>query len=116
MVRHALSKEYELTADLTDPAPIQHIPLDFLEMGQASVKDISALKGMPLKKLSITIRSDRDIELLRSNKTLENINGKPVAEFWREVEEQQKKKQPLPADRVAVLDRAWLGHHRHERR
>jgi hypothetical protein len=28
----------------------------------------------------------RDAEILRSIKTLETINGKPAAEFWKEVD------------------------------
>ena len=34
---------------------------------------------MPLKSLSILIKSDQDSEILRSIKTLETINDKPAA-------------------------------------
>jgi hypothetical protein len=39
---------------------------------------------MPLKRLDIDYRSDRE-ELMRSLKGLEFINDKPVAEFWKDV-------------------------------
>ena len=34
-------------------------------------------------------RAESDAAVLRSLKTLENINGKPVAQFWKEVEARQ---------------------------
>ena len=40
----------------------------------------------------IDFKPERDAEILRSIKTLETINDKPAAEFWKEVEEQQKGK------------------------
>jgi hypothetical protein len=51
------------------------------------VTDLSPLKGMPLKELSCDFQPERDAEILRSIKTLETINGKPAAEFWRDVEQ-----------------------------
>ena len=50
------------------------------------VTDLSLLKEMPLKELSCDFRPERDGEILRSIKTLETINGKPAAEFWKDVE------------------------------
>ena len=41
---------------------------------------------MPLKILMFDFKPSRDTELLRSIKTLETINEKPAAEFWKEVE------------------------------
>jgi len=41
---------------------------------------------MPLKYLSCDFRPERDTAILRSlNKTLTTINGKPAAQFWKEV-------------------------------
>ncbi len=79
-------------AAVTDLSPIQRIPLKNLNIAHTNAKDVSVLKGMPLKALSITFKPDRDTELLKSIKTLETINEKPVADFWKEVEEQQKGK------------------------
>jgi hypothetical protein len=47
---------------------------------------------MPLKELSCDFNPDRDTKILRSVKTLEKINDKPAAEFWRAVQATQKKK------------------------
>jgi len=47
---------------------------------------------MPLKELSCDFNPARDTELLRSFTSLEHINHKPVAEFWKEVEAKQKGK------------------------
>jgi hypothetical protein len=47
---------------------------------------ISLLKGLPLKSLICDFNADRDAEILRSIKTLETINDKPAAQFWKEVE------------------------------
>jgi len=50
------------------------------------VSDLSLLRGMPLKILMCDFKYERDAELLHSIKTLETINGKPAAAFWKEVE------------------------------
>ncbi len=42
--------------------------------------------------MNATFQAGRDSEILRSIKTLETINRKPAAEFWKEVEAQQKEK------------------------
>ena len=44
---------------------------------------------MPLTNVRCDFKPYRDTELLRSIKTLETINDKPAAEFWKEVEEKQ---------------------------
>ena len=58
--------------------------------------DFSLLKGRPLKFLGLDFRPERDAEILRSIKTLETVNDKPAAEFWKEVEQKQ------------AADQAWL--------
>jgi hypothetical protein len=40
---------------------------------------------MPLKELDCDFRPGRDTAILRSITTLEKINGKPAAEFWKDV-------------------------------
>ena len=47
---------------------------------------------MPLEDLYLDFKPERDTDILRSIKTLKTINRKPVAEFWKEVDEQQKRK------------------------
>ena len=60
--------------------------LTILLIDHTKVTDLSLLKGMPLKELSCDFQPDRDAEILRSIKTLETINGKPAAEFWKDVD------------------------------
>ncbi|HVK09437.1 MAG TPA: SUMF1/EgtB/PvdO family nonheme iron enzyme [Gemmataceae bacterium] len=50
------------------------------------ITDLSLIKGMPLKELSCDFQPERDAEILRSMKTLETINGRPAAEFWKDAE------------------------------
>jgi formylglycine-generating enzyme required for sulfatase activity/serine/threonine protein kinase len=111
---------------VSDLSPLREMPLTWLMCNQTPVSDLSPLKGMalaelycqdthvtnlsplkdmPLKKLRCDFRPERDAEILRSIKTLEEINGKPVAEFWKEVGEAEPKKAPpmktLSSDPVA---------------
>jgi hypothetical protein len=41
---------------------------------------------MPLTHLWLTFRPERDAEVLRALTTLQIINDKPAAEFWKEVD------------------------------
>ena len=77
-----------------DILPLKGMPLEALQIEQTKVKDTLVLKDMPLKHLALEFTPERDAEILRSIKTLETINGKPVAEFWKEVEQQQAEKNP----------------------
>jgi len=87
----------ELRCDYTqvsDLSPLRGMPLLLLNCDAASIMDFSPLENMPLKELRLDFKPERDTELLRSIKTLETINEKPAAEFWKEVEAQQKDKKP----------------------
>ena len=79
---------------ITDLSPLQGMPLTGLLCVTTQVSDLSPLRGMPLKRLSCDFKPERDTELLRSIKTLEMINDKPAADFWKEVEEKQSGKKP----------------------
>jgi predicted Ser/Thr protein kinase len=67
-----------------DLTPLAGLRLTHLECAHTPVADFSPLKGMPLRELSCDFNADRDGALLRSIKTLETLNGKPVAAFWKE--------------------------------
>ena len=73
-------------------SPLAGMSLTEFECVETQAEDLSLLKDMPLKHLSLDFNAERDTELLRSIKTLEVINDKPAAEFWKEFEEQQKGK------------------------
>jgi hypothetical protein len=49
---------------------------------------------MPLHTLSCDFKPERDAEVLRAIKTLRTINGKPVKEFWKDVDEEKSHKKP----------------------
>ena len=80
-----------LNTQVADLSPLKGMPLTHLDFRSTQVTNISNLRSMPLKELHLDFNPDRDTEILRSIKGLESINGKPVAEFWNEVEEQTKK-------------------------
>jgi hypothetical protein len=50
------------------------------------VSDLSPLRGIWLQEIRCDVKPDRDAQVLRSIRGLETINGKSVAEFWKEVE------------------------------
>ncbi len=79
---------------VTDLRPIQGMSLDLFVCDGAAVSDLSLVRGMPLKHLALDFKPERDTEFVRSFKDLESINRKPAADFWKEVEEQQKGKNP----------------------
>ena len=71
-----------------DLAPLRGMPIAILGVDSTQVTDLSPLKDMPLQILACDFSPERDGPILRSIKTLHSINGKPVAEFWKEVEAQ----------------------------
>ena len=65
----------------------------------APISDLSPLKALRLKDIECDFKPERDTEILRAIETLETINKKPAAEFWKEVETQPVKvpKNPKPS-------------------
>ena len=70
---------------VSDLSPLKGMPLTVLGWGGTRVSDLSPLKGMPLKEVYCDFRPERDAEILLSIKTLETINDKPAAQFWKEM-------------------------------
>jgi hypothetical protein len=60
--------------------------LTVLSIDDTKVTDLSLLERMPLKELYCDFQYERDAKVLRSIKTLEKINSKSAAEFWKEVD------------------------------
>jgi hypothetical protein len=50
------------------------------------VADLSPHTGIPLRTLACDFKRERDVLILRSLTTLEAINGRPVRDFWKDVE------------------------------
>jgi hypothetical protein len=71
----------------SDLSPLRGMSLIEASIDGAPVSDLSPLAGMSLKKLRLNYRHEHDAEVLRSLKLLETINGQPVDEFWKEVED-----------------------------
>jgi hypothetical protein len=76
-----LSCESTQVADLS---PLKGIPLTSLNCIRARVTDLSVVKGMPLEILFCDFMPRRDTDLLRSLQSLQNVNGKPLARFWKD--------------------------------
>jgi tRNA A-37 threonylcarbamoyl transferase component Bud32/Leucine-rich repeat (LRR) protein len=71
---------------VSDLSPLRGMTLIYVDVSATPVSDLSVLKGMPVKWLRCDFQRERDAELLRSLTTLEKINLKPAAEFWKEVD------------------------------
>jgi hypothetical protein len=78
-----LSCEPSQVSDLT---PLKGMPLIYLCCCSTRVSDLSVLKELPLKGIWCDFVPERDAKILRSIKTLEKINDKPAAEFWKDVD------------------------------
>ena len=70
---------------IDDLSPLAGLRLETFGYVRMPVSDISVLRDMPLKDIGCSYRPERD-KLLRSIKTLETINSKPAAQFWKEVD------------------------------
>jgi hypothetical protein len=79
---------------VSDLSPLAGTKLLHLSCDNTKVTDLSPLKDMPLTKLLCDFKPERDAALLRSLKTLQTINGKPAAEFWKEQDAKQPANRP----------------------
>ena len=72
--------------NVADLSPLKDLKLTDLDCSNTKVTDLSPLAGMPLRRLTLDFQAERDTKVLRSLKDLQQINGKPAAEFWKEQE------------------------------
>ncbi|MBM4080475.1 MAG: hypothetical protein FJ278_12310, partial [Planctomycetes bacterium] len=82
---------------VSDLEPLRGMPLTQLSIFGTKVADLSPLKDLPLTKLHLDFKPQRDTEVVRSIKTLEDINGWPTEEFWSQVSKGVVPKLRLPA-------------------
>jgi eukaryotic-like serine/threonine-protein kinase len=68
---------------VNDLSMLKRLPLKSLMIRHTKVADLTPLKGMPLKQLSLDYQPERDAEVLRSLKGLEQINDMSAAEFCK---------------------------------
>jgi hypothetical protein len=83
----SLHCSYTRVADLT---PLKGTALRQLVCNNTKVTDLSPLKDMPLTEIWLDFKAERDAKVLRAIRSLKTINGKPVAQFWKEVEANAK--------------------------
>jgi Leucine-rich repeat (LRR) protein len=79
-------RSQSMVGGLSDLSPLRGLPLTWLATDYNPISDLSPLINLPLIGLNCDIKSAWDTTILRSIKTLETINDKPVAEFWKEVD------------------------------
>ena len=72
-----------------DISVLKGMHLNSLHIQNTKLSDISALKGMTLYELYLP-KTAKDIEFLRSMKTLQMINTKSSNDFWKEYDAQKK--------------------------
>jgi hypothetical protein len=71
---------------VADLSPLKGMPLTVLGCRYTGVTDLALLKDMPLEVLTCDFVPERDAATIRAIKKLTMINGKPAAEFWKEVD------------------------------
>ncbi len=69
---------------VSDISPLEGMPLTDLTFDNTAVIDLTPLKGMALKQLRCDFNPRRDAAIIRAIPTLEEINGKPAADFWKD--------------------------------
>jgi hypothetical protein len=79
---------------ISDLSPLKGMKLTLLDCRGTAISDLSVLKNMPIKELACDFKPERDAAILRSLKTLESINSKPAAEFWKDVDAKATEKKP----------------------
>ena len=70
---------------MTDLTLMRGMTLNDLEIDGTAVTDLTPLTDLPLKRLKCDAPAARIAPWLRAIKSLEAINGKRAAEFWKDV-------------------------------
>jgi Leucine-rich repeat (LRR) protein/tRNA A-37 threonylcarbamoyl transferase component Bud32 len=69
---------------VSDLSPLKDMPLATINIAQTRVTDLSPLAGLPIKTLAFNVRPGSDAAVLRAMKSLDSVNGKPAAQFWKD--------------------------------
>ena len=67
---------------VSDLAPLKGMALTVLYCNATPVTDLTPLRGLPCNNCC-DVTCERDTEVLRGLLTLETINDKPAAEYWK---------------------------------
>ncbi len=70
-------------SSVADLSPLIEMPLSALDVSNTPVVDLSPIKKLPLRWLHCDFRPERDANIVRSIMSLVTINGKPVDDFWK---------------------------------
>ncbi|MFN0053794.1 MAG: hypothetical protein ACKV0T_16565 [Planctomycetales bacterium] len=104
-----------LNSRVSDLSPLQGMPIANLQLQGSPVTDLSPLVDLPLKELQCTFEPPRDARVLRSITSLQKINTKPAAEFWKETDRPLAQRFPAvlrgddkPANNAERLDFARI--------
>ncbi len=68
---------------ITDLTPLKGMPLKFLSLSQCADLDLTPLAGMNLIRISLPPNATKGIEVIRSMKSLTNIDNLPSEQFWK---------------------------------
>jgi serine/threonine protein kinase len=68
-----------------DLSPLKGVKLELFNYMETPIQDISVLKDMPLREVMCDFQRERDEAVLRALPTLNIINRKPAAQFWKEL-------------------------------
>jgi len=66
-----------------DLSPLKGLPLTELQCEDSEVAELAPIKDLSLTKIRFSSGKVRDSGILRDMKTLETINDKPAADFWK---------------------------------
>jgi Leucine-rich repeat (LRR) protein len=88
---------------VTDLTPLRGMPLTILCIYETGVTDLTPLRAMSLTSMELSLKPYKGLEVVRTMKSLETINQKPAAEFWKEFDRQV----PLAKD-LPPLSENWL--------
>jgi len=69
---------------VSDLRPLRGMRLESLHCDTATIPNLADLRGMQIRKLECGERLAQDLESIRSLVGLEEINGMPVAQFWKQ--------------------------------
>jgi Leucine-rich repeat (LRR) protein/tRNA A-37 threonylcarbamoyl transferase component Bud32 len=81
---HTLRRLFLRDSLVSDLSPLAELKLTHLSCTNTRAFDLAPLAAMPLMDLTCDLRQPHDYEILRSIKTLETINTKPAADFWKD--------------------------------
>ena len=77
---------------VSDIKPLAGLPLESLNLANSKVTDISPLAECQNLTSVTTPATCKDLEPLRKVQSLKQINGQPIADFWKKYDEAKNKK------------------------